>query len=172
MEMEGPGFKLREWRSDDIISLQKHADNRKISQFLRDRFPFPYTIEDAVEWTNLMQQQTPVINFAIEIDGQAAGGIGFEQRSDIFRKTLEIGYWLGEEYHGRGIMPQAIKLMVDYAFTKFDVIRIEAGVFSNNPRSMRVLEKCGFIKEGIKKNSIVKYDEVLDEHLYARYKMM
>ncbi len=172
MEIEGQGFKLREWQSDDIGSLQKQANNRNVSQFLRDRFPYPYTVDDAVEWTNFITQQTPVINFAIEVDGKAVGGIGFEQRADIFRKTFEVGYWLGEDYHGRGIMPQAVKLMVDYAFLTFDIIRIQAGVFSNNPRSMRVLEKCGFVKEGVLKNSIVKDNVILDEHLYAFYKAL
>ena len=66
-----------------------------------------------------------------------------------------------------GIMPQAVKLIVGYAFTHLDVIRIQAGILGNNPKSMRVLEKAGFTKEGILKNGIIKNGVVLDEHIYA-----
>jgi len=167
MEINGPGFILREWKTGDEVSLQNHANNHNISKFLRDRFPFPYGMDDAIDWINLTGQQTPVINFAIVIDGQAAGGIGIELRDDIYRKTAILGYWLGEAYHGRGIVPEAVKLMVSYAFAAFDLLRIQAGVFGNNPRSMRVLEKAGFTKEAVLKNSVIKDGFVLDEHLYA-----
>ena len=167
MEITGQGFKLREWKISDTESLQKHADNSNVSRFLRDRFPYPYTMDDAIGWTSFVQNQNPVVNFAIEADEQAVGGIGFEFRDDIYSKTLLLGYWLGEAYWGRGIMPQAVKLIVDYGFANWDVVRIQAGVFSNNARSMSVLEKAGFIKEGVMKNSIVKNGIILDEHIYA-----
>jgi len=64
-------------------------------------------------------------------------------------------------------MPEAVKLVVDYAFASFDIHRLHAGVFGNNPRSMRVLEKAGFVKEGVLKNAIVKNGIVLDEHVYG-----
>jgi ribosomal-protein-alanine N-acetyltransferase len=167
MEIEGKGFTLRGWKPDDTESLQKHANNTHISDFLLDRFPSPYTMDDAVNWVKMMQNQDPVLNFAIAADENVVGAIGLELREDVYRKSPLIGYWLAEEYWDRGIMTEAIKLITAYAFTNFDFARLQAGIFSNNPKSMRVMEKAGFTKEGILKNSIIKNGEILDEHVYA-----
>ncbi len=167
MKINGQDFTLRSWEPDDAASIQKHADNPNIYSFLMDRFPHPYTMEAAIGWVTLMLDQDPFVNFVIEVDGMAVGVIGLELRDDIYRKAPLLGYWLGEDYWGRGIMPQAVKLMVNYAFTNLDIVRIQAGILSNNPKSMRVLEKAGFTKEGILKNGIVKNGVVLDEHIYA-----
>jgi RimJ/RimL family protein N-acetyltransferase len=167
MEIKGQGFSLRGWRTDDAAALQKHADNINVSGYLFNRFPYPYTMDNAVEWINHMMKQEPLLNLVIAVDGELAGVIGIEMRTDVYQKAPLIGYWLGEAYWGRGIMPQAVKLMIDYLFTHFDIVRLQAGVFSNNPRSMRVLEKAGFVKEGILKSSIIKNGVVLDEHVYG-----
>ncbi len=167
MEIQGPGFTLRGWNLDDAESLQKHADNTNITDFLLDRFPSPYTMDDAINWIKLMQHQDPMLTFSIAVDGKLCGAIGLELRNDIYRKAPLIGYWLGEEYWGRGIMPEAVKLVTRYAFDHLDVVRLQAGILSNNPRSMRVLEKAGFTMEGILKSSIIKKGMILDEHIYA-----
>lgn len=171
MEIIGQGFKLRGWKAGDAESLQKHADNTHISDFLLDRFPSPYTLADAVSWIELMKDQDPLLNFAIEVDGNVAGVIGLESRADVYRKTCLLGYWISQDYWGRGIMPEAVKLISNYAFADLDVIRIQAGVLSNNPKSMRVLEKVGFTKEGIMKNAVIKNSVIMDEHLYALVKI-
>ena len=167
MELKGTGFLLRRWKPGDEASLQKHADNPKISANLLDRFPSPYTMDDAIFWVNLMRDQDPLINFTIVINNEAAGGIGLEPREDVYRNTALIGYWLSEDHWGKGIMMQAVKLVVDYAFTNLDIVRVQAGVLSKNPASMRVLEKAGFVKEGVMRNAIIKRGEIMDEHLYA-----
>jgi ribosomal-protein-alanine N-acetyltransferase len=167
MELKGTNFTLRGWNTDDAVLLQKHADNTNISDFLLDRFPSPYTMDDAINWIKRMQTQNPVTIFVIAIDDELVGAIGLELREDVYRKSPLIGYWIGEGYWGRGIMAEAVKLITAYAFTNFDVIRIQAGVFGNNPKSMCVLEKAGFTKEGIMKNAIIKKGVILDEHIYA-----
>jgi RimJ/RimL family protein N-acetyltransferase len=167
MEIKGQGFSLRGWRADDAASLQKHADNIHISSYLYDRFPHPYTLDNAVEWISLMMKQRPLLNLVIDVDGALVGVIGIEMRNDVYRKAPLIGYWLSETCWGKGIMPKALKLFINYAFTTFDIVRLQAGVFSNNPRSMRVLEKAGFVKEGVLKSSIIKNGLILDEHIYA-----
>ncbi len=167
MELQGDGFLLRGWKMGDTQSLQKHADNTAISDFLLDRFPSPYTMEDAINWIKIMQHQHPVVNFAIDIDGNIVGAIGLELREDVYRKTAILGYWMGEEMWGRGVMPKAVALITGYAFANLDMVRIQAGVLSNNPKSMRVMEKAGFTKEGVLKKAIVKKGVILDEHIYA-----
>jgi ribosomal-protein-alanine N-acetyltransferase len=170
MILTGTGFILREWQTGDAASLQKNADNRNVSDFLLDRFPSPYTMDDAVTFINSKINQQSIINFPILIEGEVAGVIGIDLRQDVYRKTPLLGYWLSEQYRGRGIVTEAVKLISEYAFTHLDVICIQACVLSKNPASMRVLEKAGYEKQGILKQSVIKNNQVWDEHIYAIYK--
>jgi len=167
MRIEGSGFTLREWKADDAGSLQKHANNKNISSFLLDRFPSPYTLDAAANWISSKLNQYPVTNFAIEINDEVIGVIGLDFRDDVYRKAPLLGYWISEDFWGRAIMTEAIKLISNYALYNLDIVRIQAGVLGNNPRSMRVLEKAGYVKEGILKNNIIKNGIILDEHIYA-----
>ncbi|WP_158825600.1 GNAT family N-acetyltransferase [Mucilaginibacter lacusdianchii] len=167
MEINGTGFVLRGWYLEDAISLQQHANNPNVTACVLDRFPNPYTLNDAVIWVNSKQNQNPMVNFAIAVDNKVVGGIGLDFRTDVYRKTPLIGYWLGEDYWGRGIMPEAVKLVTQYAFNELDIICILAFVLSKNPKSMRVLEKAGYTKQGIIKQSVIKADEIYDEHVYG-----
>jgi ribosomal-protein-alanine N-acetyltransferase len=167
MELKGTGFTIRGWKKGDEVSLQKHANNPKVSACLMDRFPSPYTLEAAIYWVGNLLDQNPLINFAITIDDEVIGGIGMEPRQDVYRKTAILGYWLSEELWGKGIMPEAVKLVTNYAFTQLDFIRLQASVYSKNPASMRVLEKAGYQKEGVMLNAVIKNGIIMDEHLYA-----
>jgi len=167
MQIHGDNFTLRGWFPEDAAALLKYADNPNIAACLLDRFPHPYTLQDANNWISRLQDQNPLKNFAIAINGEVAGGIGLEFRTDIYHKTPLLGYWLAECYWGKGIMPKAVKLVSDYAFKQLDVICILAYVFSKNPNSMRVLEKAGYQQQGIIKRSVIKNGEILDEHIYA-----
>ena len=167
MELKGTGFTIRGWKLGDEVSLQRHANNPKVSDCLMDRFPSPYTIEAATAWVNSLLDQNLLMNFAITIADKVIGGIGIEPRQDVYRKTAILGYWLSEELWGKGIMPEAVRLVTAYAFAELDFIRIQASVYSKNPASMRVLEKAGFVKEGIMRNAVIKGSEIMDEHLYA-----
>ncbi|MGZ3946003.1 MAG: GNAT family N-acetyltransferase [Mucilaginibacter sp.] len=167
MELKGNGFILRTWKKGDEISLQKNADNIKIFDCLTDAFPSPYTMSHAVSWVDMMINQNPVLIFVIDVTGEVDGVIGLDPKDDVYRKTALIGYWLKEELWGSGIMPEAVKLVTQYAFQHLDFIRLQAGIFSKNPRSMRVLEKASYHKEAICRNAIIKNGEILDEHIYA-----
>ncbi|MBS1532423.1 MAG: GNAT family N-acetyltransferase [Bacteroidetes bacterium] len=167
MVLRGNGFILRDWKKGDEISLQRNADNVRIFNCLTDKFPSPYTMDFAEAWVNMHSDQDPMLIFALDIGGEIAGAVGIELKEDVYRKTGVIGYWLAEQFWGRGIMPEAVKLVTAYAFERLGLIRMQAGIFSKNPRSMRVLEKAGYQKEAILRNSVVKNGEVLDEHIYA-----
>ena len=165
--LQGTGFLIRGWQPGDELSLQKNADNLNVSAFLTDRFPSPYTPEAARLWVESLLDQDPLINFAIVIDEEVVGGIGIEFREDVYRKTGLLGYWLAEKLWGKGIMTEAVKLVTAYAFQNLDLIRLQAGVLNKNPSSMRVLEKAGYVKEGVLRRSVIKRGEILDEHVYA-----
>ena len=132
-----------------------------------DRFPSPYTLDDAVAFIGSQVDETPIINFAITINDQVIGGIGLNMRNDIYTKTPLLGYWLSEQYWGKGIVTETVKLITAYAFNNFDIICIQACVFTTNPASMRVLEKAGFVKQGVLEKSVMKRGEIFDEHIFA-----
>jgi [ribosomal protein S5]-alanine N-acetyltransferase len=161
------GCRVRGWRPTDAASLARHADNRKIWRNVRDHFPSPYTLDDAERWIDDSVAAAPVTQFAIEVDGEAAGGIGVFLKQDVERRGAEIGYWLGEDHWGRGIMTDTVREFTARAFGEFDLLRIYAVVFEWNPASCRVLEKAGYALEGRLRRSVVKDGHVMDQLLYA-----
>jgi RimJ/RimL family protein N-acetyltransferase len=162
---------LRPWRAGDEASLVRYANNRNVSRNMRDRFPYPYTDDDADAWIEKASAETPATSFAIVVDGAAVGGVGIELGTDVFRRSAEIGYWLGEPFWGRGIATEALRAMTEYAFEHFDICRLEAGVFGWNPASARVLEKAGYTLEGRARNAVVKDRRTTDRLLYGLVRM-
>jgi ribosomal-protein-alanine N-acetyltransferase len=167
MELDLPGCRIRSWREGDEASLASHASNRKIWLNVRDRFPHPYTLADAEQWVSRAVEADPETQFAVEVDGEAAGGIGLFLQEDVSRFTAEIGYWLGEAYWGRGLMTVVVRRFTDYAFATFDLTRIYGNVFDWNAASARVLEKAGYEFEGRHRRAAVKDGRVVDNLLYA-----
>ena len=161
---------IRPWRLDDAESLARHANNRKVWIALRDLFPHPYTTEDAHTFLKSVINSEPVTLFCVEANKTAVGGIGIRIGADVHRQTAELGYWLSQEFWGRGIMTEAVAAFTDFCFEKFQLRRIYAEPFANNPASARVLEKAGFAFEGRLKNNVMKDGQVLDSLLYARTK--
>lgn len=167
MELEFPGGRIRSWQAGDAPSLARHANNRKIWLQVRDRFPHPYTLEAAEGWVTLAPAADPETQFAIEVNGEAAGGIGVFLQQDVERYSAEIGYWLGEAHWNRGITTAAVRRFTDYAFDRYGLCRLYANVFETNPASCRVLERAGYQLEGRLRQSAVKDGQVLDGFLYA-----
>ena len=168
MYLVRPTCIVRDWRVEDASSLARHANNRRIWLMVRDRFPSPYTVEDAEHWVRHCVRALPATDFAIEVDGEAAGGIGVVLCDDVERISAELGFWLGETVWGRGVMTDAVSAFAPWAFERFNLQRIYAHVFERNPASAHVLEKAGFSREARLRRAVIKEGEVLDEWLYAR----
>jgi ribosomal-protein-alanine N-acetyltransferase len=164
MELQGNSFALRNWKVTDAPALQKHADNTKIANCLLDRFPSPYTLADAEFFINLKIDQDPVTNFAIVIDNEVCGVIGIDNFGDD--KPL-IGYWLSEQYWGKSITTEAVKLFTAYSLNHLGITQLYADVASKNPASIRVLEKAGYVKTEVLKNNLTLRGEVYDKHVYT-----
>lgn len=161
-------FTLREWKERDAEMLASIANNRKIANNLRDGFPYPYSIEDAKQYISSVRlEDADSKQIVIEIDGRVAGSMGAFFKENIHRKNAEIGYFLAEEYWGRGIMPKAVRCMTQYLFENYNINRVYAQPFSRNTASRRVLEKAGFRCEAILKNNIIKNSVVQDSCIYA-----
>ncbi|BFG71076.1 GNAT family N-acetyltransferase [Sediminibacterium sp. KACHI17] len=152
----------------DAQALAAVANNRNIWNQVRDFFPSPYTVSDAIQWIGMTEKESPALNFAILYDGQVVGGVGLVTKQDIYRKNIEIGYYIGEAYWGKGIATEACKLICSYVEQQMDVVRIEASTFHHNKASMRVLLKNGFYLEAIKQKAIIKNNQLLDEYLWVK----
>lgn len=162
-------FALRPFRKGDEDSLRKNVNNRMIYRYTL-QIPYPYTAKDAKDWvrkkiSERRRRKVGELNFAIDINGEVVGGIGLMH---LEKHKAEIGYWLGERYWGRGIMAAAVKLVCQYAFGKLKLRRVYASVFKPNKASARVLEKAGFMFEGVNRRNYLKDGRLLDGLLYAR----
>ena len=165
------GGALRVWRKDDADALVRHADDYEVWKNLGDLFPHPYTPRDAKWWLGGGSESRSELALAIEVAGELAGGLGLKlPRDPIYRVTAEVGYWLGRSWWGRGIMTRVVAAFVPWAFGRFELERIEAGVFETNPASARVLEKAGFALESRQRRYVIKEGRVLDRLLFARFR--
>jgi RimJ/RimL family protein N-acetyltransferase len=159
---------VRSWEWKDRDSIVRHANNRNVWINLRDRFPHPYTKKDATTWLDIVVGTKPETNFAIAVNDEAVGGIGFSVQPDVGHRSAEIGYWIGEEFWGRGIASEALHAVSEYAFANHDLCRLFAHVFEWNPASARVLEKAGYVFEGSMRKSVTKDNQTIDQLVYAR----
>ena len=165
-------FSLREWKLSDAQNLASTINNKKILDNLRDGIPYPYTEQDGKEFINsiLSADKNSKFAFAIEIEGKAVGSISVFRQNNIHFRTAELGYYLAEEYWGKGIMTEAVKQICKYVFDNTNILRIYAEPFANNRGSSRVLEKAGFQFEGILRSNAVKNGAVLDMKMYSQIK--
>ena len=158
---------VRPYVLEDAEALAKYADNRAVWITLRDRFPHPYTTDDAVGFLRLATTQQPTSDFAIATADEVIGGIGLQRQSDVHRLTAEIGYWLGEPFWGRGIATRAVRAVTAWAFATTSLERLYACVFATNPASARVLSNAGYQFEGRMRRAVIKDGRILDQLIYA-----
>ena len=160
---------IRNWKKTDAALLAAALSNKNILNNLRDGLPYPYTEKDAEEYIDFILNSNPndTFAYAIDVDGRAVGSIGAFRQRNIHFRTAELGYYLSEEYWGRGIMTIAVKQICEKLFSETDILRIFAEPFENNAGSRRVLEKAGFQLEGILKNNAFKNGKVLNMALYS-----
>lgn len=163
-----PGFVLRPWRADDLDALLRHADDPRVPRGLSDRFPHPYTRADGEAFLagRVVDLSDPVL--AIEIDGEACGGIGLRLGSGERSHSAELGYWLGPAHWGRGWMTRVVAAYLDRTVPALGLRRVGANVLDSNPASARVLEKNGFVEEGLRRAAVRKPDGLHDLRLFGR----
>jgi len=159
---------LRPWVPADKPSLIANANNRAVWRNLTERFPHPYTEADADAWLRIAGSPGLSVNFAIELGGDAIGGIGARAGEGTFARTAQLGYWLGEPHWGRGIATAAGRALIGQLEVDARFVRLEAPVFEWNPASMRVLEKLGFEREAVLRKSVTKDGQLIDSVLYVR----
>lgn len=163
---------IRKWKLDDAADLAATISNKNVQDNLRDGLPYPYTEKDGRDFISAMLSADDKDNFAfaIVVKGKVIGSISASRQSNIHDRTAELGYYIAEEYWGKGIATEAVKQLCEYVFSHSDIIRIFAEPFDYNIGSQRVLEKAGFQYEGTLRRNAVKNGRVLDMKMYARIK--
>ena len=165
--IEGEGFVLRPWHAQDLPSLVRHANDPRVPQGLSDRFPHPYTIADGESFLagKVIDLSEPV--FAIEIAGEACGGIGAHPGKGERSHSAEFGYWLGHAYWGCGVMSRVVAAFVPWVMRELQLYRLQANVLDSNAASARVLQNNGFVEEGVQRAAVFKRGVLHDLRLFA-----
>lgn len=160
-------FVLRRFVATDAVSLAEAANDPRISQNLRDRFPYPYDIQDAHYFIEVVCANDSEPIWAIADATGVIGSIGLHVNEDVHRYSAELGYWLKPDRWGRGIATRAVRHITEMGFQERGLRRVYAMVYETNPASMRVLEKVGFLREGVMRSHVTKRGQLLDAVLYA-----
>ncbi|WP_316831127.1 GNAT family protein [Pedobacter aquatilis] len=160
-------FTLRSFQSTDIDALVKNANNFNIAKNLTNKFPFPYLKKDGEAFIKLATSHEPLQIKAIVVNDEVVGSIGVHPLTDIYAKNAEMGYWISESLWGKGIIPLAVKEMLNYGFETFDLERIFARTSHVNLPSQRVLKKVGFTLEAELKGTIFKNGEYFNELIFG-----
>lgn len=158
---------VRSFKASDARSIARHANNRRIWINVRDRFPHPYRLIHAQQFLRTVRSRELESDFAIDVSGEAVGGVCFIVQPDVQRVSAEVGYWLGEAYWGRGIASDAVAAITAHAIAAHHLTRLFALVFDYNTASARVLEKCGYRLEARLPRSAVKDGRVIDQLQYG-----
>ncbi|MDP9024553.1 MAG: GNAT family N-acetyltransferase [Candidatus Eremiobacteraeota bacterium] len=146
---------LRPWRLDDVDALPQIANDPEVVRFMNHRFPSPYTRADAETWVRLNLEEPDVLNWAIDVDGELAGGIGLIPGVLEHAGNVAIGYWVGRRFWGRGIASDALRVLTAHALAALRPRRLWANVMGENGTSARVLEKAGYVREAVLARAIV-----------------
>ena len=161
--------KIRKWKLTDAKDIAVALSNKKIQDNLRDGLPYPYSEQDGIDFISSMlsANEDETFAFAITLDDKVIGSIGVFRQQNIHRQTAEMGYYIAEEYWGKGIMTDAVKQICNYVFKNSDILRIYAEPFAYNTGSCRVLEKACFQYEVTLRNNAVKNGKVIDMKMYS-----
>lgn len=148
-------------------TLVRLLNNHNVEKWLL-QVPSPYTTEEADIWINKCktgENENTDFSYAIENDGSLVGGIGLHKK---FEHSAEVGYWIGEEFWGKGYATTALNNILEIGFNDLNFTRIHAHVFEGNVASEKLLLKCGFEFEGLLKKCHKKGDEYFNSKLFAK----
>ena len=124
---------VRSFRDADATAIALHANNRKVWLQLRDRFPHPYTIDDARKFLRFARGDDPETAFAITVNDLPVGSIGVVLRDDVERCSTEIGYWLKGRMRRSAIKDGIVQDQLLYAILQGEAALGNAGLETGAP---------------------------------------
>lgn len=161
---------LRKWEKEEYNDFYYATNDKELYQNMREAFP--KTLEECKRTVSTFSDTNDITECvrAIVVNGKPIGCIGVFFDKAEYSKNCEIAYWLNKDYRGQGIMEKVGKEFIDMVFRKYDVHRIYATPLENNNPSRKLLEKCGFVCEGILHDYVCKQGRFLNSVLYANVK--
>ena len=161
---------MRPWRRSDAEDLFLAINHPSVGEFLADWYPKGgYSLDMAQDWVN-GGADVGGTNWAITCKDVAVGSAGIHPQSGFSRCNVEIGYWLGTAHWGRGVGTAVVAALTEQAFALPEVTRVFAPIHVGNLRSQRICEKNGFVREGLLRQSTMKWGKAIDIVLWATYR--
>jgi ribosomal-protein-alanine N-acetyltransferase len=163
-------MEFRQYSHDYADTFAQMRNNPNVLNNGYDKTPNPFTKKDAIDFINIQLEKKTSQRFLIFYGNELAGEIGITIQEDVHRLCAEIGYFIAEPFWGKGLATEAIKKMTEYTFATFEIVRIIAGVFEFNKASMKALEKNGYYLESIRKKSVIKNGQIIDDYIWVKLK--
>lgn len=181
------GIEIRAMRDEDAAALSKHASDPKVFANLSDSMPQPYGVQEARDYicysrrsesfkpTGPSLEDTSAVRiptkYAIVVDGEPCGGIGLDFRTGVYRLTANMGYWLGTAYQYQGVMSAVAPAFAQWAWATFGwMTRMDGTAYEFNKSSQKVLERAGFVYEGLRINACIKLGVIHNEVMMGAYR--
>lgn len=144
MTFETKRIVLRPWCENDAEDLYKYASDVEIGP--PAGWPTHTSIENSREIIRTVLSAPETYAVCLKEDNKAIGSIGLH-RNDLAEADdeYELGYWLGKPFWGQGIIPEAAREVLRYAFCELGMSRIWCGYYDGNLKSKRVQQKLGFV---------------------------
>lgn len=177
MQIKTKRLLLRNIEKKDAKSIVENINNLDVSKWLLV-IPYPYKLKDANWWINKAKKQEKekprkdyTLGIALKQENKIIGAIGIHH-IEYNQGKAAIGYWLGTKHHNQGYGSEALKAVINFAFNKLKLRRLEAGVYTGNNPSSALLERFGFKKEGLKRESAICMADgkIKDERIYGLLK--
>jgi len=149
VELETERLLLRPFRLEDVDDVFEYASDPEWASFLPSTVPQPYTRKDAEEFVarGVLTDRETSPNWAIVLDGKVIGSI--QLRIEPSDERGWLGYAIGKIHWGKGIMPEAVRAVVEWGFLERFLAKIYSWADASNTRSWRVMEKVGMTREGL-----------------------
>ena len=168
-ELKGKSIILRPLKKSDVPSIFKYTKSADIPRFTF--VPSPNTVENIqrfIRKTHLSARKGTDYVFGIvpHDSDEVVGTLDIHGISAVHKKA-GIGYWLAKKYRGRGIMPEAVGLVLKFCFNELKLHRVHAGTLLDNTASQKLLKKCGFSYEGTHRNFYRHRGRIKNVHMYA-----
>lgn len=172
--LQTPRLILREWRESDLNDLYEYASVDGVGEMAG--WKRHGSIEETREILKMFMTGKDVFALQLKTDGKVVGSLGlhppFVKHDALYKnvKVKEIGYALSRDYWGQGLMPEAVKAVIDYCFGIAGLDALTVGHFVGNSQSRRVIEKCGFTRAGSGEYFSKQLDRTFEEIYYIMYR--
>jgi ribosomal-protein-alanine N-acetyltransferase len=167
--LEGQSIRLRGFEADDIKTVFEALSHPEIIKHYGVSYGNLEDTREQMDWFEKIHKEQTGIWWAIaskENEKKIMGACGFNDWSQK-HKRAETGYWLFPDFQRKGIMTEAMQLIISYGFNQMGLHRIMAVVETENLSSIWLLEKLGFMQEGLQKDVEIKNGKYIDHFLYA-----